>query len=702
MAAFGSILVNISLGTAILSIVAVLIGLKKRDDTYLVFSRQLLYMHLILIGSAIVALVILLMTADFSVIYVVDHVSNSLSPFYRFSGLWAGAEGSILLWAFFLILFAAIAVNQVEKKEPVLVPYMILIFMGMALFFSILLSFSRDSDPFKVMMAGSQIMVSNDGKGLNPLLQHWAMIVHPPVLFLGYVSFAVPFTIAMASLLTGRVNLEWTRLVRRWSLFSWFNLGLGIMLGGKWAYEELGWGGYWAWDPVENASLMPWLSGTAFLHSILVQEKRGMFVVWNMILVTVSYVMCIFGTYLTKSGIVNSIHAFTNTDIGPYFLTYLVIIIVFSVVLIIYRSEDLRSDRNINSYLSREAGFLFNNVLLLSMMVIVLGATMYPRIHELIFNEKASLTAIWFNQVMGPLGLCLLFLTGAGPLLAWRKTATKTLVKNFMFPTLAFMLVITIFIIHHLQVYKKINVEELHIQAGLTFALSAFVIMGIVEEFIRTAITRVRITKESFIVGFILMFFHNKRRYLGYTVHIGLALLFIGFAGKSYTKETKLLLKKGEAEHFEGYLIEVGDLVQAVYPPEAMTNRNVIPTYAGNLAQINIYKNEKLIRSDSTEMRTYFIYNLASGKYDGEQPTSEPAIMPTFWEDIYIQLGGIDESGNAILQVWINPLVSWVWFGFWFYNIFLMVLLLPIGEKKSFRLFGRNFNTAPVYTGNEA
>jgi cytochrome c-type biogenesis protein CcmF len=244
--------------------------------------------------------------------------------------------------------------------------------------------------------------------------------------------------------------------------------------------------------------------------------------------------------------------------------------------------------------------------------------------------------------------------------------------------------------------------EELHFQAGLAFALSAFVVTGVVEEFIRTAITRVRITKESFLLGFVLMFFQNKRRYLGYTVHIGLAFLFIGFAGKAFTKETKLLLKKGEAEYFQGYLIEAGEFLQTVYPPEAMRDNKVIPMYTGQSVRVNVYKNEKLIRSDSTEIRNYFIYNISTGKYDGEQPTSEPAIMPTLFEDIYVQFGGIDESGNLVLQVWINPLVGWVWFGFWFYNAFLMILLLPIGEKRNISLFGKEYSTAPVFTGSEA
>jgi cytochrome c-type biogenesis protein CcmF len=646
---------------------------------------------------AMLTLGYLCVSGDFTVVYVVEHVSKSLPVFYRMTAVWAGAEGSILFWAFLLILFAGMATAHVEKKEPVLVPYMTIIFMIMALFFAILLNFSHDSDPFKVFMAGDQLMEAGDGRGLNPLLQHWAMIIHPPILFFGYVSFAVPFAIAMASLLAGRVNLEWTRLVRRWTLFSWFTLGLGIMLGGKWAYEELGWGGYWAWDPVENASLMPWLSGTAFLHSILVQEKRGMLKVWNMVLVTISFLMCIFGTFLTKSGIVSSVHAFANTDIGPYFFWYLIFIFVVSSAIIVWRYPILKSDRPINSFLSREAGFLFNNVLLIVMMLTVLGGTMYPVLSEMLYNEKVSMTGIWFNRYMTPLGLGLLFLTGAGPLLAWRKTAGHTLAKNFFIPTLVFAVVMVSYFTGMYLRIGSFNLEEIKPVAGLSFALSAFVIAGVMEEFIRTALTRISFTKENFIVGFLMIFLQNKRRYLGYTVHIGLALLFIGFTGKAFTKETKLQLKKGEAEYFQGYLIEAADFIQSVNPPEALTDRRITPRYTSQQVTIKVYKNEKLYRSDTSEIRNYFMYNISTGKYDGEQPTSEPAIMSTIWEDIYVQFGGVDERGNLVLQVWINPLVGWVWFGFLFYNIFLIVLLMPVGEKRSIVIFGKTYYTAPVF-----
>ncbi|MDH4200847.1 MAG: cytochrome c biogenesis protein CcsA, partial [Spirochaetia bacterium] len=475
-----------------------------------------------------------------------------------------------------------------------------------------------------------------------------------------------------------------------------FTLGMGIMLGGKWAYEELGWGGYWAWDPVENASLMPWLTGTAFLHSILVQEKRGMLKLWNMILVSISFFMCIFGTFLTKSGVVNSVHAFANTDIGPFFGWYLVVIAGFSAYVILDNMSLLKSDRAINSFLSREAGFLFNNVLLLAMMFTVLWGTMYPLVSELLYNEKVSISAIWFNRFMVPMGLALLFLTGAGPLLAWRKTAAKTLIKNFTIPLIVFTAFLAGFFVYHYLKFGGINSEELHPMAGLCFALGAFVMAGVLEEFVRTALTRIRFTGEKFLAGFVMIFFQNKRRYFGYTIHIGLALLFIGFAGKAFSKETKLLLKKGEAELFNGYLIEAGDYNESVYPPEAMTNEKIAPLYTAQSILVNVYKDEKLYKSGITEVRNYYSFDLSSGKYESGQPTSEPAIMESLMEDVYIQFAGTDEAGNIILQVWINPLVGWVWFGFWFYNLFSLFLLLPVGEGRTISILGKEFSTSPA------
>jgi len=688
MAVLGSSFTLLSLVVSAISVIAGIWGIYKKDTRLILISRQGLYLNLIAIIASVLVLIYLLVLPDFSVMYVVNHISTNLPIFYKITGLWAGAEGSILFWSMLLSVFSAIAIKSVEKQEPVILPYMVIVLMSISFFFAILLNFSVDSDPFKVLKQGEMVMTSNEGRGLNPLLQHWAMVIHPPILFLGYVSFAVPYAIAISSLLAGRMNLQWTRLVRRWTLFSWASLGVGIMLGGKWAYEELGWGGYWAWDPVENASLIPWLTGTAFLHSILVQEKRGMLKVWNMVLVTISFFMCIFGTFLTRSGIVQSVHSFANTDIAPFFVWFMLMIILFSGYLVFLKYSSLRSDRPMNSYLSREAGFLFNNVLLLIMVFTILWGTLYPTISEYFFNERVSVTIVWFNQIMAPMGLVLLFLTGAGPLLAWRTTSAQTLWKNFRLPVASFVITLVIYSVYHLVLDGK-KAADISWMGGISFSLSAFLVTGVLEEYIRTLLTRKRFTGESLIPAMILVLFQNKRRYLGYAVHLGLALMYIGFTGKAFTYEGRLTMKPGVTEYFQGYMIEVEKAGQFAVPEGAR-----VPRYITSMVWMKVYDGKKLLGEDTTEVRSYPIFNLSTGKYDRNQETSEPAIITTASKDIYLQYAGMDEEENLILQVWINPLVNWVWGGFIWYNFFLIFLLLPIGEKKELSLLGKKYQIA--------
>lgn len=679
------------MATAALAIVAGIAGILRKDENYLILSRQAVYLHFITITFSILVLIYLIVLPDLSVIYVMNHVNRALPLFYKVTAVWAGQAGSLLFWNFLLALFSVLAINHVQKKEPILVPNMILVLMSISLFFSLMGNFSETSDPFIVLRNDGEPFAVPDGRGLNPLLQHWAMTIHPPILLIGYVAFSIPFAIAMASLMTGRMNLNWTRLVRRWTLFSWFSLGTGIMLGGKWAYEELGWGGYWAWDPVENASLMPWLTGTAFLHSILVQEKRGMLKVWNMVLVSLSFLMCIFGTFLTRSGVVSSVHAFADSNLGPFFVAFMLIIVAFSAYNIVINLKRLRSDRPINSFVSREAGFLFNNVLFVVMLFTVIWGTMYPAFTEFFYNERVSVSAVWFNKFMAPLGLILMFLTGAGPLLAWRKTAAKTLVKNFTWPIAAGVSTMALFLAAR-YVLNGESGEEIRWAAGLAFGLCVFVVSGILEEWIKTTATRRRVTKENPLTAFLMIFFQNKRRYLGYAVHLGLAIMFAGFTGKSFSTETKVSLRSGEAEYFNGYMLEAEDMGQRQYPADAKE----IPLYYSNYVKVKVYRDNKLLGNTMTEVRTYPTYNMQTGRYDNTQDTSEPGIVSTFFNDIYVQLGGVGEDGRAIIQVWMNPLVTWVWIGFYFYTIVILVLLLPIGERKTLRIFQKEVTVQPT------
>lgn len=694
----GSIIYNLTLATSLYAVLMAVGHIRQKGrGRFLTQARSAIELTLIAVAICVALLLYMLVTADFSMVYVAEHVNLQLPIFYRLTSLWAGQAGSMLWWNFLVLLFTWIAIRHIRKAEPSLEAWMIVILMTLAAFFTAIGCFAPSSDPFRVFQDGDKLFAHAEGRGLNPLLQHWAMIIHPPILYFGYVSFSIPFAIAMAALLNNKVSwpsktkatespgvspTNWIKHVRRWTLFSWFFLGMGIMLGGKWAYEELGWGGYWAWDPVENASLMPWLTATAFLHSIIVQERRGMLKVWNMVLVSISFIMTVIGTALTRSGVVQSVHAFAQSNLGWFFFGFLVVTIIFCTYAIVSRYGHLKSAHPIESLMSREVGFLFNNVLLLSSLFIVFFGTMYPTISEGLAGQRESVTAEWFNRFMGPMGILILILTGLGPLLAWRKTSWKSLSRNLRLPlTMALLVWITVYFIAVKDHEWTLGV----ILAWITFGVSAFVITGVLEEWLRAALARRTYTGEFILVALPLVLFQNKRRFLGYMVHIAMAILFAGFSGLAFSTEGRLMLNPGEAQTFAGYTIHVEKFENKPMPEgsgiAADGTHNSAPLYMTKLATIAVYKDNKLLGRDTTEIRTYPMYNFMAGEFSDSQNTSEPAIVSTLFRDVYLQLGG-DEKGKLILQVWINPLVKWVWAGFAFFVIMGLALLLPIGEKK--------------------
>ena len=709
---FGSIVFNLMLATAAYAAGSAILYLRNTQRSRLLaHARSALELHLIAVSICVLLLLYMLVSADFSIVYVAEHVNLQLPLFYRFTSLWAGQAGSMLWWNFLVVAFSYLAVRHMRRAEPALEPYIIAILMTLSLFFTAIGCFAPTSDPFRVFQEGEKLFAHAEGRGLNPLLQHWAMIIHPPILYFGYVSFAVPFAIAMAALLHGgrgstarkdqRISsansqgaepeasmpIGWIKYVRRWTIFSWFFLGVGILLGGKWAYEELGWGGYWAWDPVENASLMPWLTATAFLHSIIVQERRGLLKVWNMVLVSISFIMTVVGTALTRSGVVQSVHAFAQSNLGWFFLAFIVITVAFCSYAIYRRYDALKSAQPIESLLSREVGFLFNNVLLLASLFIVFFGTMYPTLSEWISGHRESVTAEWFNKFMGPMGIAILFLTGVGPLLAWRVTTLSSLLKNARLPLLAAAIAGTAAWLITRQFVVEWN--SARIMAITTFAVSAFVIAGVFEEWTRAAVARLRYTGEFFLIAAVLTLFQNKRRFLGYMVHVALAILFAGFAGLAFGTEGRLILNPGEAQTFAGYTVHVENYEEKGQPDGAK-----IPLYGTRMVTLGIYRDNRLIGRDTTEIRTYPMYNFREGRYSDSQNTSEPAIISTAFTDVYLQLGG-DEKGRLVLQMWINPLVKWVWAGFGFFIVMGLLLLLPIGEKKVLNLGWLKLSVAP-------
>ncbi|RMF86760.1 MAG: heme lyase CcmF/NrfE family subunit [Nitrospirae bacterium] len=602
--------------------------------------------------SVMICLDTLLVRSDFHVEYVASYTNRDLPLFFKVAALWAGQAGSLLLWSTLISIFTAIVVLQNRRRNRELIPYVVAILSATSLFFIVLNLFV--TNPFDELVAhfadGTVApYVAPDGKGLNPLLQHPAMVMHPPTLFVGYTGFVVPYAFAMAALITGELGNKWIGLTRRWTIVPWFFLGTGILLGGNWAYQELGWGGYWAWDPVENASFMPWLTGTAFLHSVMIQEKKGMLKVWNMVLIILTFSLSILGTFLTRSGVVSSVHAFAKSSIGGWFLGFLVVMVAFSLVLLFLRLPQLKAQHQIESMVSREASFLFNNLLLLGAAFSILWGTLFPILSEAVQGVKITVGPPFFNRVNVPLGLALLLLTGVGPVLAWRKTSGKGLRRNFTLPLLAAAATAAgVVFLGHVH----------HPYAVISFALAAFVTATIVMEFARGTAARARNTGESWPVALARLTLKNKRRYGGYIVHFGIVVLFVGLTGKAFTQEGQFELAPGETAQVGHYTLRM----------VRMEERET-PNYRAVRAYLAIAKDGKDLGYLAPERRIYTA---------SQQPTSEVSIHSTLAEDLYTVFASPTPDGQkGIIQVWVNPLVNLVWGGGVLVALGTFVAMLP-------------------------
>jgi cytochrome c-type biogenesis protein CcmF len=632
----GSVGLIASLAFAAYALVAGAVGGKLRSPRITRSAERAAWGFFLMVTLAVVALEYMILTNDFHNAYVAEHSNRDLLTYYKVAALWAGQEGSLLFWTWLLSIYSALVVWQNRRKNRQLMPYVISVLMGAGTFFSLLVFFV--ANPFRELSlatgTGTQAFSAPDGNGLNPLLQYHPMVIHPPMLYLGYVGMVVPFAFAMAALITRQLGDNWIRTTRRWTMVPWMLLGCGILLGGNWAYAVLGWGGYWGWDPVENASLLPWLSGTAFLHSVMIQEKRGMLKVWNVALVILTFFLSIFGTFLTRSGIVSSVHAFAQSNIGPFFAVFLAIILFFSVTLLFLRLDHLKSENKLDSMVSRESGFLFNNWILLALVFAVFWGTLFPVISKAVENATVTVGAPFFNKVAIPMGLLLLLLTGAGPLLAWRKTSFQSLKSNFTLPLI-------VALVAGVALFAE-GVRNLY--AWMTLFLSAFVLVCIVGEFWKGARTRMRTAKENFALAIYNLTMRNTRRYGGYIVHVGIVLLFIGFAGQAFKTDAKALMQEGDLLRVKNYLLRCDGLT---------TGDN--PNYEYTRALITVTKNGQAFTSMHPEKRFYKA---------SQQPTSYVAIHPTVSEDLYVVLAGMDpDTGKAIIQVFVNPLVMWVWIG---------------------------------------
>jgi cytochrome c-type biogenesis protein CcmF len=618
---------------------ALLIGLKGRRSEVIASAENAAMAAAVFLTLAAAAMIYALVTRNFQIEYVARYTNRSLSLLYTLAAFYAGQEGSLLFWGWILSLFTALVIIQNKKKHRELMPYVLLVLAAVIFFFTFLMIFA--TNPFKTLNFRPP-----DGQGLNPLLQNPGMIFHPPALLIGYVGFTVPFAFALAALITGKLGSTWIKTTRKWTLTAWAFLTAGNLLGMEWAYVELGWGGYWAWDPVENASFMPWILATAYLHSVMIQEKRGMLKVWNMILVIFTFLMTIFGTFITRSGLIASVHSFGESSLGWFFLFFLLLALAGSLALLFLRLPRLKSRNQLDSLLSRESSFLINNLLFVGIAFTVLWGTLFPIISEAVRGTKITVGPPFYNAVVAPVGLALLLLTGICPIIAWRKTTVKKFVAKLWLP-----LILSGLGAGGLYLYGIRSAYAL-----TTFIFCIFVATNLFMEFYTGTRTRHAVFAEGYPRAFWNLVFKNKRRYGGHIVHFGVVLIFMAFAGSVFNTEKQVSLNVGESVKIKNYTLRFDALTN--YP--TASKQKVVAT-------LTVLNDEHPVGIVSPEK------NLFRGQ---DQPTTEVAIHTNYKEDLYVILAGY-EKDYATFRILLNPLVVWLWIGGGIMVIGTIVIVLP-------------------------
>ena len=628
-------------------------GALGRDDL-VTSGRRGLYATWAMVVLASIGLWTALLTHDFSLKYVASNTSANMPKVYVFAAFWGGQAGSMLFWALILSCYSVIAIRSVREKGRELAPW-----AGGTL--ALILLFFVATVCFKANPYDRLSFVPADGRGMNPQLQNPGMAIHPPNLYLGYVATSVPFAFAIAALVTRKLDAEWLGLVRRWSLLSWFFLTIGITLGMWWAYVELGWSGYWAWDPVENASLLPWLTGTAFLHSIMIQEKRGMLRKWNVVLVVTTFLLAIFGTFITRSGIIESVHSFAQSPVGNWFATFFLTATGATIYFVATRLKDLEAKAELESMVSREAAFLYNNLVLVGIAFSVLWGTLFPILSEWVRGSKITVGPPFFNTVNVPLGLLLLGLTGVGSLIAWRKASTSNLKRQFAAPvTIALAVGILLLVLGMRDVY-----------ALIAYTLAGFVAATIGQEFQKGISARRHIHGESLPVAAVRLVGRNRRRYGGYIVHAGIVVLFCAFAGLAFKKDHDVQLRSGESKELVDPLGHHWRFVSQGVSTSETLNRFVT---AVGLEVWRDGKNEGILTS---EKRQYF----DSNKQPQFEPSTEVGIRTSPKGDLYVVLAGVRDE-TAELRISFNPLVVWVWIGGMIMAFGGLIVMWPQAEKR--------------------
>jgi cytochrome c-type biogenesis protein CcmF len=630
--------------------IAAVYGVMNKSAALVESARraQLLTFPLLTLSSLV--LIYLLVNNRFDVAFAYEVTSRSMPTYLKVTAWWGGQAGSLLFWSWLLAVFTSAVTLRKWDRDIEFLPWVILVssitltfFLGMIVFFENpftrfwLVNGSVAPSMF-APSAAATVFTPADGQGLNPLLRHPGMVIHPPMLYLGFVAYVIPFAFAIAALATGRTDDRWTRITRRWSLWAWLFLSFGLVLGGRWAYDVLGWGGYWGWDPVEIAAFMPWLTGTAFLHSVMIQEKRGMLKQWNMILIILTYALVIFGTFLTRSGVLSSVHAFANSPIGPFFMGFVALTLVSSVALLIWRWPLLQSETEMKSMLSREALFLLNNLLFMSILVVCFWGVIYPLISELATGQKVTVGPPYYERATGPLFAGLLFLMAVAPLSAWGHSTLQTLGRA-IWKSSAAAAVVTVFL--------TITYTQ-NIYALVGFFLVALVLFATGHEFWRGAMARRKAQGENFLTALANLMGRNRRRYGGYIIHISMALMAIGILGiEIFQKETQGTLAAGEELNIAGYTIQYRELASWNSPGEGVNYTRAV---------VDVYENGVYLGQLAPRVDYY---------YDAQQNMTIPGQRSTLRDDLYILL--VDwqpvSSISATFKIYVNPLVNWLWIG---------------------------------------
>jgi cytochrome c-type biogenesis protein CcmF len=668
IAHFGLGVLLITFLVTLYSVFAAIYGERKQIPAMVESARRAMLLTWPLLTLASAVLIYLLVNNHYEVQFVYEVTSRAMPTYLKITAWWGGQAGSILFWSWLMSAFTSLVTMRKWDRDRELLPWVIAVagitmafFIGMNVFFeNPFAQFYQTVNgvaAYSLNPANGVLFAPDDGQGLNPLLRHPGMVIHPPMLYLGFVSFVIPYAFAMAALITGRTDDRWIRLTRRWTLWAWFFLSFGLVLGGRWAYDVLGWGGYWGWDPVEIAAFMPWLTGTAFLHSVMIQEKRGIFKQWNMLLIILTYDLVIFGTFLTRSGVLSSVHAFAQSAIGPLFFGFITFTLITSVALLIRRWSSLKSETEMTSLLSREALFLLNNLLFMSILVVCFWGVIFPIISELFTGQKVTVGPPFYERATAPIFATLLLVMGIAPLSAWGHSTIKTLGRTLWKPAVGAVVITTVLFATYTQ----------KVGALLGFFLVAFVILVTIYEYWRGAYARQRSQGENVFTAFWNLTARNRRRYGGYIIHISMMLMAIGILGiESFQRETQGTLKQGESISVANYELRYKDIAQWDDLPSGVNYRRAV---------LDVYQDGQYVGQLAPRIDYY---------YDSQQNMTIPGQRSTLEDDLYVLLVDWEpvSATGATFKIYVNPLVNWLWLGSLLFLVGIVIAAWPEREME--------------------